>query len=97
MWCISFASRMWHNMRPGGTTREKWRIPDRKVGEMSVFMIEAPKVVAHAFVDQGPCRLGPYDQALIMYKRIWDLWGSANLLASTVAELDDTPPYLQGV
>jgi hypothetical protein len=32
-----------------------------------------------------------------MYWRIWDLWGLANMVASTVAELDDTLPYLQGV
>jgi hypothetical protein len=30
---------------------------------------------------------------LIMYWRIQDLWGPANLVASLVAELDDTPPY----
>jgi hypothetical protein len=30
-------------------------------------------------------------QALIMYRCIRDLWGPANLVASTVAELDDTP------
>jgi hypothetical protein len=32
-------------------------------------------------------------QALIMYWRILDLWGPANLVVSTVAELDDTPLY----
>jgi hypothetical protein len=42
-------------MRSGGAIRGKWRIPDGKVGEWSVFMFEAPKVV------------GPVDQALIMY------------------------------
>jgi hypothetical protein len=40
-----------------------------------------------------PCRLGLNEQALIMYWRIQDLWGPINLVASTVAELDDTPPY----
>ncbi len=30
---------------------------------------------------------------LIIYCHIWDLWGPANLVASTVAELDDTPLY----
>jgi hypothetical protein len=29
-----------------------------------------------------------------MYWCIRDLWGPTNLVASTVAELDDTPPYL---
>jgi hypothetical protein len=33
----------------------------------------------------------------IMYWRIRDLWGPANLVASLVAELDDTQPYLSGV
>jgi hypothetical protein len=32
-----------------------------------------------------------------MYWRIRDLWGPANLVASTVTELDDTLPYLQDV
>jgi hypothetical protein len=31
-------------------------------------------------------------QALIMYWRIHDLWGPTNLVALTVAELDDTLP-----
>jgi hypothetical protein len=29
----------------------------------------------------------------VMYWRIWDLWGPANLVAPTVVELDDTPLY----
>ena len=78
-------------MRPGVATRGKWRIPDGKGGEWNVFMFGALKVVAPACVDQGPHQLGPDDQALIMYWRIWDLWGPANLVASTIAELDDTP------
>jgi hypothetical protein len=32
-------------------------------------------------------------QELIMYWRIWDLWGPANLVASTVADLYDTLPH----
>jgi hypothetical protein len=27
---MSFAFRMWHNMRLGGATRGMWRIPDEK-------------------------------------------------------------------
>jgi hypothetical protein len=34
-------------MRPGGTLRGKWRIPDGKVEERSIVMFRAPKVVAH--------------------------------------------------
>jgi hypothetical protein len=34
---------------------------------------------------------------LIMYYRIQDLWGPANLVTSSVAELDDNLPYLSGV
>jgi hypothetical protein len=36
-------------------------------------------------------------QALIMYWRIWDLWGPTNLVASTVAELDNTLPRFTNV
>jgi hypothetical protein len=32
-------------------------------------------------------------KALIMYCHIQDLWGPTNLVALTVAELDDTPLY----
>jgi hypothetical protein len=32
-----------------------------------------------------------------MYRHIQDLWGPANLVASTVTELDDTPLYLTDV
>jgi hypothetical protein len=38
-------------MRLGGATRGKWRIHDGKVGERSVVMFEALKVVASAYVD----------------------------------------------
>jgi hypothetical protein len=38
------------NLRPGGTTRGKWRILDRKV-EWSDVKFEAPKVIAPACVD----------------------------------------------
>jgi hypothetical protein len=54
-------------------------------------------VVAPACVGQGPCWLGLNEQALIMYWRIWDLWGPTNLVALTVADLDDTPPYFMDV
>jgi hypothetical protein len=33
-------------MRPGGAIRGKWIIPDGKVGERSVVMFRATKVVA---------------------------------------------------
>jgi hypothetical protein len=29
----------------------------------------------------------------VVYCRIWDLWGPINLVALTIVELDDTPPY----
>jgi hypothetical protein len=45
MWFRTFAFGMWHNMRQGGATRRKWRIPDGNVGECSVFMLRALKVV----------------------------------------------------
>jgi hypothetical protein len=37
-------------MRPGGATREMWRIPDENGGEWCVFMFGASKVVAPACV-----------------------------------------------
>jgi hypothetical protein len=33
-------------MRPGGATKGKWRIPVGKVGERSVVIFRAPKMVA---------------------------------------------------
>jgi hydroxymethylpyrimidine/phosphomethylpyrimidine kinase len=41
--------------------------------------------------------LGPEEHELIMYSSIWDLWDPANLVASMVAELDDTLPRLMDV
>jgi hypothetical protein len=38
-------------MRPGGATREKWRISDGKDDEWCDFMFETPKVVAPICVD----------------------------------------------
>jgi hypothetical protein len=47
-------------MRPSKATRGKWRIPDDKVGERSIFMFGAersifmfgaPKVIAPTYVD----------------------------------------------
>jgi hypothetical protein len=35
-------------MRPGGAIREKWKIPDGKIGDRSVVMSGAPKAVAPA-------------------------------------------------
>jgi hypothetical protein len=59
-----------------------------------LLSIQSSKVVAPTYVDQSLCRLGPNEQALIMYCRIQNLWDSANLVASCVVELDDTlPPY----
>jgi hypothetical protein len=59
MWFISSAFRIWHNVRLGGATRGKWRIPNGKVGERFVVIFGAPKVVAPARVDQRLRRLGP--------------------------------------
>jgi hypothetical protein len=54
-------------------------------------------MVAPACVDQGVHQLGTEEQALIMYWRIRDLWGPVNLVASTVAELDNTLPHFMDV
>jgi hypothetical protein len=37
------------------------------------------------------------DKHLIMYWRIRDIWSPANLVASSIAESDDTLPYHFGV
>jgi hypothetical protein len=58
---------------------------------------QSSKVVSLAHVDYGPCRLGLNEQALIMYWCIRDFWGPTNLVASTVAEMDNTPPYFKDV
>jgi hypothetical protein len=84
---------LWHNLRLGGATRGMWRILDGKGGEWFVFMFRAPNVVALACVNYGKSWLGLVDQALIMYWCIHDLWGLANLVASMVTELYNTPPY----
>jgi hypothetical protein len=42
---------MRHELSPGGATRGKWRIPDGKVGEWSIFMFRTLKVVVPACVD----------------------------------------------
>jgi hypothetical protein len=39
----------------------------------------------------------PLTQALIMYRHIWNLWGPANLVPSTVTKLDDTLPRFMDV
>jgi hypothetical protein len=38
-------------MRPGRATKGKWRIPDGKVGERSIVMFKALKVLAPTYVD----------------------------------------------
>jgi hypothetical protein len=67
MWFMAFAFILLFNMRPSRATWGKWRIPYGKGERGSVFMFKAPKVVAPACVDYGPCRLGLEEQALIMY------------------------------
>jgi hypothetical protein len=42
---------IWFNMRTDEAVRGQWRIPDGKVGERSVVMFRASKVVASACVD----------------------------------------------
>jgi hypothetical protein len=57
----------WLNMRHGGVIRRKGRIPDGKGGKWCVFMFGALNVIVLACVDYGLCRLGPDEQASIMY------------------------------
>jgi hypothetical protein len=51
MWFMAFTFGIWHKLRPGGTIRRKWKIPDGKVGERFVVAFRALKVVALACVD----------------------------------------------
>jgi hypothetical protein len=48
---VYLSDRLWLYVRPGGATREKWRIPNGKGGEWNVLMFGAPKVVAPACVN----------------------------------------------
>jgi hypothetical protein len=41
-----FTFGLWLNLRPGGATREMWRMPDGRGGEWCIFTFGAPKVVA---------------------------------------------------
>jgi hypothetical protein len=45
MWIMLPMGSCWLYTRPGGATREKWRIPDGKECEWSIFIFRAPKVV----------------------------------------------------
>jgi hypothetical protein len=72
-----------------------WRIPDGKVGERSVFMFRAPRWYPLS-VSVKDRSFGPSEQVQLC-KHIRDLWGTTNLVASSVAELDDTLSYPSGV
>jgi hypothetical protein len=64
--------------------------------EWSDFNFGALKVVAPPCVN-WELIVWPRWTRLIMYWRIRDLWGPANLVASTVAELDDTLPRFMDI
>jgi hypothetical protein len=51
MWFTAFAFGLWHNLRLGGATRRKWRLPDGRVSEWAVFMFGVLKVVAPTYVN----------------------------------------------
>jgi hypothetical protein len=63
------------------------------MGMVIVICFHIQKVVAPACVDWASTIWPPWASS-IMYWCIQDLWGPTNLVASMVAELDDTPPYL---
>jgi uncharacterized protein YndB with AHSA1/START domain len=46
MWLFLLINEKSLELRLGGATRGKWRIPDGKVGEWNIFMFRALKVVA---------------------------------------------------
>jgi hypothetical protein len=80
-------------MRPDGATRGKWGMLDGKVesGLMSYSELQggSPRLCRLRTASVVPC----CNEHWVVYWCIWDLWGLANLVASTVAELDDTPLY----
>jgi hypothetical protein len=80
-------------VRPGGATRGKWGILDGK--DESGLMLDSelqggsPHLCRLRTASVVPC----CNKHWVVYWHIRDLWGPANLVASTVAELDDTPLY----
>jgi hypothetical protein len=85
----------WFNMRPDGAIRGKWRILDGKVESNLDHKFRAPRWYPPPGLIKTHVGWVRMNKHLIMYWRIWDLWGPTNLVALTVAELDDTPPYLR--
>jgi hypothetical protein len=82
-------------VRPDGATRGKWGILDGKdeSGLMSDSELQggSPRL---SIKDCIGCAL--LQQALSCVLTHTRLWGPANLVASTVAELDDTQLYFTG-
>jgi hypothetical protein len=73
--------------------------PGGQLGESGEYRMGRVRVVcSHIWSSEGGSPacvdwgliVWPRGTRLIMYWRIWDLWGSANLVSSTVTELDDT-------
>jgi hypothetical protein len=85
---------LWLYVRPGGATRESEKY---WMGRMRVVwcQIRSSELITPACVDWGPI-IWPRWIRLIMYWRIHNLWGPTNLVASTIAELDDTLLYFSG-
>jgi hypothetical protein len=78
-------------VRPGGATRGKWRILNGKNESDLISDLElqggSPRLCRLRTVLVVPC----YNKHWVVYWRIQNLWGLANLVALTVTELDDTP------
>jgi hypothetical protein len=80
-------------VRPSGATRGKWGILDEN--DESGLMLDSELQGGSLHL----CRLRtapvvPYcNKHWVAYWHIRDLWGPTNLVASTVAELDDSPLY----
>jgi hypothetical protein len=53
------------------------------------FEVGSPCLCRLRTASVGPC----CNKHLVVYSRIWDLWGPTNLVDLTVAESDDTPLY----
>jgi hypothetical protein len=80
----------------GDRTRQLGEIREYWIGRLRVVWIINSELHSGSprLCRLRPRRLGPNEQALIMYCLIRDLLGPANVVASCVSELDNTLPHL---
>jgi hypothetical protein len=79
-------------VRPGGTTRRKWRIPDEK-GESCQFLYSSSEGANPRLYRLRTDHLALVNKIDYILTHT-GFMGSANLVTLMVAELDDTQLYL---